>query len=97
MHNRTEKVNDLYNAILSLKTEDECYDFFDDLCSPKEIEQMSERFASAKMLTNGETYDSVIKKTSISSATLSRVSKCIKNGSGYKTIIERQTKEKSSK
>lgn len=93
MHNKTEQVKDLYNAILKLKTEDECYDFFDDLCTPKEIEQMAERYAAAKLLLEGETYESVIKKTNISSATLSRVSKCIKYGKGYKLIIDRQ-KEK---
>ena len=93
MHNKTEQVKDLYDAILKLKTEDECYDFFDDLCTPKEIEQMAERYAAAKLLLEGETYESVIKKTNISSATLSRVSKCIKYGKGYKLIIDRQ-KEK---
>ena len=55
MHNKTEQVKDLYNAILKLKTEDECYDFFDDLCTPKEIEQMAERYAAAKLLLEGET------------------------------------------
>ncbi len=90
MHNKTEQVKDLYNAILKLKTEDECYDFFDDLCTPKEIEQMAERYSAAKLLLDGETYESVIKKTNISSATLSRVSKCIKFGKGYKNIIDRQ-------
>lgn len=93
MHKETEKVKDLYEAILQLNSEKESYDFFDDLCTPKEIEQMAERYAAAKLLLEGETYESVIKKTNISSATLSRVSKCIKNGTGYKTIIERQNKK----
>lgn len=90
MHNVTEEVKNLYKAILKLKTEEDCYDFFDDLCTPKEIEQMSERFLAANLLLQGETYENVIKKTNISSATLSRVSKCTKNGKGYKTIIERK-------
>lgn len=81
------QVEEFYKAILSLKTIEECRNFFADLCTYKEIEQMTQRIISAKLLLKGETYEEVIKKTDISSATLSRVSKCVKYGSGYKMVL----------
>lgn len=89
MHNKTEQIDNLYKTILKLETVEECYDFFDDICTQKEIEQMAERLSAAKLLLDGETYEQVIKKTNISSATLSRVSKCVKYGNGYKSIIKK--------
>lgn len=82
------QVEEFYKAILSLKTVEECESFFADLCTYKEIEQMTQRIIAAKLLLNGDTYEEVIKKTEISSATLSRVSKCVKYGSGYKTVLK---------
>lgn len=70
------------------KTVEECESFFADLCTYKEIEQMTQRIIAAKLLLKGDTYEEVIKKTEISSATLSRVSKCVKYGSGYKTVLK---------
>lgn len=81
--------NALYEAILKLENLEECKNFFDDLCTFKELEQMAQRVEVAKMLMDGSTYDEVISKTNISSATLSRVSKCIKRGKGYSTILKR--------
>lgn len=89
MH-KTKEMSELFKAILSLETEDECLDFFEDLCTIKEIEQMTQRYAAAKLLSEGRTYEDVISLTEISSATLSRVSKCIKYGKGYKNIINKQ-------
>lgn len=82
------QVEEFYEAILSLKTVEECESFFADLCTYKEIEQMTQRIIAAKLLLMGDTYEEVIKKTEISSATLSRVSKCVKYGSGYKTVLK---------
>lgn len=82
------QVEEFYEAILSLKTVEECESFFADLCTYKEIEQMTQRIIAAKLLLKGDTYEEVIKKTEISSATLSRVSKCVKYGSGYKTVFK---------
>lgn len=82
------QVEEFYKAILSLKTVEECESFFADLCTYKEIEQMTQRIIAAKLLLKGDTYEEVIKKTEISSATLSRVSKCVKYGSGYKTVLK---------
>ena len=82
------QVEEFYKAILSLKTVEECESFFADLCTYKEIEQMTQRIIAAKLLLKGDTYENVIKETEISSATLSRVSKCVKYGSGYKTVLK---------
>ncbi|MBR6737982.1 MAG: TrpR-related protein YerC/YecD [Clostridia bacterium] len=80
-------LNDLYSTILKLNTVEECKAFLEDLCTHKEIEQMAQRITAAKCLLAGETYESVIKKTDISSATLSKVSKAIKYGKGYKSVL----------
>lgn len=88
MH-KNKDMKELFKAVLSLETEEECYDFFEDLCTIKEIEQMTQRYAAAKLLSEGKTYEEVIEQTEISSATLSRVSKCIKYGKGYKNIINK--------
>lgn len=82
------QVEEFYKAILSLKSVKECESFFADLCTYKEVEQMTQRIIAAKLLLNGDTYEEVIKKTEISSATLSRVSKCVKYGEGYKTVLK---------
>ena len=78
----------LYDALLKLKTEDDCERFLRDLCTMKELDSMAQRISAAKLLLNGETYESIIKKTDISSATLSRVSRCVKYGDGYKNILK---------
>lgn len=83
-------IEELYREILKLETIEECEIFFEDLCTIKELESMSQRIQSAKMLLEGKTYNEVIEHTEISSATLSRVSKCIRYGNGgYKSIIEK--------
>lgn len=78
----------LYDALLKLKTQDDCERFLRDLCTMKELDSMAQRISAAKLLLNGETYESIIKKTDISSATLSRVSRCVKYGDGYKNILK---------
>ncbi len=83
MDNKKKKIKDLYDVILSLENEQECADFFADLCTDKEIEKMADRVCAAKLLLAGDTYSEVIKKTDISSATLSRVSRCVQYGKGY--------------
>ena len=78
---------ELYKAVLSLKTEEDCKAFFNDLCTMKELDSMAQRITAAKLLLSGETYEQIIKKTDISSATLSRVSRCVKYGEGYKKFL----------
>lgn len=87
MNQNTDNIIELYEALLKLETIEDCIELFEDLCTYKEIEQMAQRICAAKLLLNGETYESVIKKTNISSATLSRVSKCVKYGKGYKRFL----------
>ncbi len=77
-----------YNLISSLKTPEDCALLFEDLCTYKEVEQMAQRLYAAKLLTQGKTYEEVIKETDISSATLSRVSKCVKYGKGYNKLLK---------
>lgn len=83
-----DQVKELYKALISLKNEEDCKIFLEDLCTYKEVEQMAQRVSAAKLLIKGETYEEVIQKTKISSATLSRVSKCVKYGEGYNKILK---------
>ena len=72
----------LYEILAKLNTEEEIKMFFDDLCTYAEIDKMEQRVEAAQMFLQGATYNQVIKSTKISSATLSRVSRCIHHGSG---------------
>jgi len=87
MVKKNNDYSELYQAILRLKTEKDCEDFFSDLCTIKELNAMNQRVIAGKLLINGETYEKIIAKTDISSATLSRVSRCVKYGKGYKTFL----------
>ncbi|MDE6276041.1 MAG: hypothetical protein K2M75_05820 [Clostridia bacterium] len=82
-----EMIAKLYLAISKLSTPEECRLFFQDLCTNKEIEQMAQRVESAILLKQGMTYNQVIEQTNISSATLSRVSRALQYGEGYKKYI----------
>lgn len=79
----------LYATIIKANTVEECKMLLDDLCTKNEIDQMAQRVYAAKLLMEGNTYSKVIAETDISSATLSRVSTCVRHGSGgYKKFIE---------
>ena len=87
----------LFDAILTLQDREECYRFFDDLCTVKEISDMSQRLEAAKLLLEGKTYEQIVKSAEISTATISRINRCIQYGAGgYQTIIQRleESKEK---
>ncbi len=80
----------LFDAILSLKSEKECAEFFEDLCTIKELNDMRDRLDVAQHLIDGETYETIGKKTKMSSATISRVNRCIQYGTGgYRKILGR--------
>ncbi len=82
---------ELFEEFLKLETIEECEKFFDDLCTINELDAMLQRIKAAKMLLEDKTFQEVIEETKISSATLARVSKCIKYGDGgYKTIIQKK-------
>ena len=89
-----ELTDKLFKAILSLQDIEECYDFFEDICTIKEVKDMAQRLHIAEMLLEGKTYEKIVKETEISTATISRINRCIQYGpGGYKKIIERN-KEK---
>lgn len=80
-------IDDLYDLIASLKSREECRELFSDMCTNKEIEQMAQRIYAARLLIEGKTYNQVIEETDISSATLSRVSRCVQYGEGYRKFL----------
>lgn len=83
-------VDFLFKAILSLKTVEECYSFFDDLCTVPELKALSQRLEVAKMLSEGKVYSDIVTKTGASTATISRVNRSLNYGSdGYKVVFER--------
>ena len=81
---------DMYKAILTLKTVDECVRFFDDLCSITELKAMEQRFHVAQLLEQGMIYNDILEKTGASSATISRVNRSLRYGEdGYAVAFER--------
>ena len=80
-------IDDLYDLIASLKSREDCRELFSDMCTNKEIEQMAQRIYAARLLIEGKTYNQVIEETDISSATLSRVSRCVQYGDGYRKFL----------
>ena len=85
-----QKIEELYRLILQMETTEECRMLFNDLCTEKEIEKMAERVFAAKLLLEGKTYQQVMDQTNISSATLSRVSRCVQYGKGYSRFLKTQ-------
>lgn len=87
---KTPEVDDFFKAILSLETEDDCYRFFDDVCTINEVLAISQRFHVAKLLSEHKTYNEIEEVTKASTATISRVNKCLVYGAdGYKRILDR--------
>lgn len=86
-------IEKLYKAILTLKTEDECSAFFDDICTIQELEALAQRLEVACSLREGKSYVDINKETGASTATICRVSKALNYGDGgYTTVIERLEK-----
>ena len=91
---KTREVDGLFDAVLKLKTRDECYDFFEDLCTISEILSMAQRLEVAKLLNGGMKYQDIAKNTGASTATVSRVNRSLKYGNdGYELIIRRLKQE----
>lgn len=87
---RTEAVNALFDAVLTLKDREECYKFFEDVCTVNELLSLSQRFEVAKMLTEKKTYLEIADKTGASTATISRVNRSLIYGNdGYEMVFER--------
>ncbi|WP_026691229.1 YerC/YecD family TrpR-related protein [Alteribacter aurantiacus] len=95
---RGKELDQLFNAILSLKDSEECYQFFDDLCTMNEIQSLAQRLEVARMLMDGDTYQKIEKDTGASTATISRVKRCINYGNdGYRMTLERVKEEQEAK
>lgn len=87
---QTKSTDALCNALLSLKTKEECYAFLEDICTIKEIQDISQRLEVAKLLSQGISYTTISKETGASTATISRVSRSYEYGAGgYKNVIAR--------
>lgn len=87
---KTETVDSLFDAVLTLKTRDECYLFFEDLCTVNELLSLSQRFEVADMLKEHKTYLEIAEKTGASTATISRVNRSLNYGnSGYDMVFKR--------
>lgn len=87
---RSADVDNLFHAILTLRNLDECYELFEDLCTASEIKEMAKRFRAAKMLSDGAKYTEISEATGLSTATISRVNRCLKYGSdGYAKLLSR--------
>ena len=87
---KTEAVDHLFQAILCLNTIEECYDFFEDLCTVNELLSLSQRFEVASMLKRHNTYLEIAEKTGASTATISRVNRSLNYGNdGYELVLER--------
>ena len=87
---RDNEIDQLFTAILSLKTVEECYQFFDDLCTIGEMKSLAQRLEVARMLQEGRTYHHIEAQTGASTATISRVKRCLHYGSdGYQLVLDR--------
>lgn len=86
-------IDRLFEAILNLKTTEDCYNFFEDICTIKELQDMAQRLDVAFLLTQGMNYQKISQEVNVSTATISRVSKCLNYGSGgYRNAIEQINK-----
>ena len=94
---KTESVDALFQAVLSLQTKEECYSFFEDLCTVNELLSLSQRFEVATMLRDKKTYLEIAEKTGASTATISRVNRSLNYGNdGYETVFQRMHKKQDS-
>ena len=92
---RTDTVRELFEAILTLENVDECFDFFEDVCTVNEVTSIAQRFAVARMLKENKTYLEVANKTGASTATISRVNRSLNYGNGgYDMVLARMNKNK---
>ncbi|MBP6492104.1 MAG: TrpR-like protein YerC/YecD [Clostridia bacterium] len=87
---KNDEIDELFKAILSLETEEDCYRFFEDICTINEIHAISQRLHVAKLLYQHKTYSEIEEVTKASTATISRINKCLIYGAdGYRSILER--------
>lgn len=95
---RNESTDMLFSAILKLESVEECYRFFEDLCTIKELRDLSQRFQIATLLDDGMNYQNIVRRVDASTTTISRVNQCLQYGSGgYRLALDRQKTEKEGK
>lgn len=91
---RDENLDYLFKGIISLDNIDDCCDFFEDLCTVSELQEMSRRLCAARMLREGRVYSEIATQTGLSTATISRVNQCLKYGSdGYVKVLKNLEKK----
>jgi TrpR-related protein YerC/YecD len=87
---RDSQTDNLFDAILTLANREECYQLFEDLCTVSEIKSLAQRLQIASLLNQGHTYSEIFELTGVSTATISRVNRCLEYGAdGYKTVLNR--------
>lgn len=93
---KNDNMDFLFDCILSLKSQEECYAFFEDLCTVTELQAISQRIVVAKMLSEKRVYSDIVKETGASTATISRVNRSLQFGcNGYEKLFERIQKKKN--
>ena len=94
---KDEDMDILFRGILKLQTVEDCYDFFEDLCQIAELRAMVQRFQVARMLDEGRIYSDIVQETGASTATISRVNKCLVYGSdGYRKMLDRLKEDETA-
>jgi len=92
---KRKDIDELFRAVLTLDSEEECYRFFEDVCTVNELHSIAQRFQVASMLNDKKTYNEIEADTKASTATISRVNKCLEYGAdGYKLVLERLHEQK---
>lgn len=94
---KSPSLDRLFEIILDLNDVDECYKFFEDLCTVKEIRDMAQRFDTAILLDENKNYQQIIDEVGTSTATISRVNKCLRYGTGGYELALKKLKEKGAK
>jgi len=91
---KSKEIDDFFEAILLLKDEEDCYRFFEDICTVKELCSIAQRLQIAKLLSKKRTYKEIEEITKASTATISRINRCLLYGAdGYRSILERISKD----
>ena len=91
---RREDIDELFDGILTLRDREDCYRFFEDICTINEIHSIAQRLQVAKLLSENKTYNEIEKETKASTATISRINKCIVYGAdGYRRVLDRLNNE----
>ena len=91
---KSDDLDLLFNSIIKLQTLQECYDFFEDIATINEVKSLAQRMHVAKLLSEKKTYSEIAEITGASTATISRVNKCLNYGAGYRLVLNRKKQNK---